>query len=80
MVKNLYSYQQHNLQKILRRIRLDAKLKQSDLAKRLDVPQSFVSKYESGERNLDFLEVRQVCAAVGISFLDFVSMFEDSLG
>ena len=38
--------------------------------------QAFVSKYETGERRLDFVEVREVCAAVGISLIDFVREFE----
>lgn len=38
---------------------------QKDLANRLQKPQSFVSKYESGERNLDFLDVIEVIEALG---------------
>jgi transcriptional regulator with XRE-family HTH domain len=79
VAKNSYSYQQQRLQDILRQIRRNAKLRQADLAERLGVPQSFVSKYESGERRLDVLEVRQVCNAIGVSLLDFVRLFEDSL-
>ena len=60
-------------------MRLEAGLRQIDLAKRLAQPQSFVSKYESGERRLDLPELRQVCKAAGISLGDFISRFEDSL-
>ncbi|WP_244168651.1 helix-turn-helix domain-containing protein [Mycobacterium malmoense] len=35
-----------------------------DVAKRLDVPQSFVSKYEIGERRLDVVELRHVAEAI----------------
>ncbi|WP_268807813.1 helix-turn-helix domain-containing protein [Thiothrix eikelboomii] len=38
-----------------------AGLTQSDVASRLARPQSFVSKYESGERRLDVLEFLQIC-------------------
>lgn len=41
---------------VLRELRLTAGLRQSDVAERLDVHQSFVSKYESGERRLDLVE------------------------
>ena len=70
--------QQALLQKLLRQIRVEAKLRQVDLAKKLRQPQSFVSKYESGERRLDLLELQQVCSAVGISLIEFVKRFEDS--
>jgi transcriptional regulator with XRE-family HTH domain len=50
-----------------------------DLAKRLGVPQSFVSKYESGERRLDVLELRAVCVALKISLKQFVRRLEEAL-
>lgn len=65
------------LRELLRQIRLDAGLRQTDLAERLQQPQSFVSKYESGERRLDLLEVRTICTAVGVSFEDFMARFEE---
>ena len=37
---------------------------QADVAGRLGRPQSFVSKYESGERRLDVVEFLEVCAAI----------------
>lgn len=64
------------LQALLRQIRAEAGLRQSDLAQRLGQPQSFVSKYESGERRLDLLEIRDICTAVGISLQEFVRRFE----
>jgi hypothetical protein len=63
---------------LLRRIRLDAGLRQVDVAKRLKEPQAFVSRYETGERRLDLLEIREVCRAVGINLRDFVKEFEKS--
>ena len=42
----------------------------------LDEHQSFVSTYESGERRLDLMELKQVCKALGVSILDFVERFE----
>jgi ribosome-binding protein aMBF1 (putative translation factor) len=71
--------EQQRLQELLRQIRVDAELKQADLAERLGQAQSFVSKYESGERRLDLLELREICEAVGISLATFVRRFERSI-
>lgn len=76
MTKNAYSTHQQCLQALLRQIRQEAGMRQVDLALRLNQPQSYVSKYESGERRLDILELRQVCQAVGIGLSDFVARFE----
>lgn len=61
---------------LLRQVRIEAGLRQEDLAKALGMPQSVVSKFESGERRLDLLELRDVCQALGISLVDFVRRFE----
>ena len=60
----------------LREARSEAGLTQSELSSRLGRPQSFVSKYESGERRLDLIELSEVCNALGISLQTFVSRFE----
>lgn len=78
MQKSIFSNQQERLQELLRQIRMEAGLRQTDLAERLNQPQSFISKYESGERRLDLLELRQICEAVGISLEEFVRRFEES--
>ncbi|MEN6451098.1 MAG: helix-turn-helix transcriptional regulator [Thermoguttaceae bacterium] len=64
---------------LLRRVRLDAGLRQADMADRLSRPQSFVSKYESGERRLDILELRSVCKAAGVTLEEFVVRLEEHL-
>lgn len=57
-------------------MRLDAGLRQEDLARKLGEPQSFVSRYESGDRRLDVLELRQICKVLGVSFSEFVGRLE----
>ena len=42
----------------------------------LRVPQSYVSKYETGERRLDFAETAAVCAILGVSIVEFAKEFE----
>lgn len=60
----------------LREIRIEAGLRQVDLAKKLNVPQSRISKYELGERRIDLLELRSICVALGFPFLEFVQELE----
>lgn len=79
MEKNVRANEREKLRDLIRRARLDAGLRQVDVARRLGQPQSFVSKYESGERRLDLLELRRVCHAVGLSLEEFVRKFEESL-
>jgi transcriptional regulator with XRE-family HTH domain len=79
MTKTTEISAQQRLLELLRQIRLEAGLRQSDLADLLQQTQSFVSKYESGERRLDLLEIRQICQAVGISLPQFARRFESSL-
>ena len=71
MEKSIYSEEYQQLCELLRVLRREAGLTQVEVAKRLDVPQSFVSKYESGERRLDVIELRHVAAAIGTT-LDVV--------
>jgi len=52
------------LQKALIEARLTNELTQLGVANRLGKPQSFVSKYESGERRLDVIEFLDVCVAL----------------
>ncbi len=52
--------------------RKTAGLTQATVAQLLSKPQSFVSKYESGERRLDVVEFLDVAEAIGFSPTDFI--------
>jgi transcriptional regulator with XRE-family HTH domain len=73
------SHQQEKLLFLLKEIRQKNGITQVQLAQKLGVPQSFVSKYESGERQLDILELRRICHFIGISFNDFVRQLEEKI-
>jgi transcriptional regulator with XRE-family HTH domain len=70
---------QRKLQSLLRQVRTEAGLTQEELARRLARPQSFVSKYETGERRLDVLELREVCRALELSLAEFVERLESAV-
>jgi ribosome-binding protein aMBF1 (putative translation factor) len=76
MQKSIYSRDQEQLQNLLRDLRKQKGYKQKELADLLRVPQSFVSKYEVGERRLDILEIRNICYVLRISLADFVGELE----
>jgi transcriptional regulator with XRE-family HTH domain len=57
MIRGRSSKEEIALREMLRDRRKSLGLRQADLALRLGMPQSFVSKYESGERLLTFVEV-----------------------
>jgi transcriptional regulator with XRE-family HTH domain len=63
----------------LYRLRLGSGLRQSDLADKLQVPQSFISKIESGERKIDLIELREICIALGSNLKEFINEFEKAL-
>lgn len=65
---------------LLKTFRKRVGLKQAEVASRLGVPQSFVSKYESGERKLDLVEAQRVCVALEISLTELVAVLEQRAG
>ena len=67
------------LQQLLRELRVAAQLRQVDVAYRIGQPQPFVSKYESGERRLDLIELRQICSALDVPLVELIQRFEDSV-
>lgn len=79
MKKKVYIAQRSRLVNLLREIRIEAGLTQIELAVRIERDQTFVSKYESGQRRLDVLEVREICQAIGITLEEFVKRLEKAL-
>ena len=58
--------------KMLEQERVQANLTQVQLAKKLGKPQSYVSKYENGERRLDLIEFLQIASCLRINVTDFI--------
>ncbi|WP_245435731.1 helix-turn-helix domain-containing protein [Microvirga calopogonii] len=64
MEKTIYSQQYQRLCDLLIEARKKAGLTQVEVAERLGKPQSFVAKYEGGERRLDVVEFIAVAKAL----------------
>jgi len=67
------------LLKHLKKMRADAGLSGPEIQRRLNRPNSYVSKVESGEKRLDVLELREYCQACGVSIVDFIHSLEKKL-
>lgn len=76
-MKKIWSDREETLRNELKAMRKMAGFNQSELALKLGKPQSFVSKYESGERQLKILELEQVCLACGTSAHAFLKGFSE---
>lgn len=79
MKKRIYIAQRGRLVSLLREMRIEAGLTQVDLAARIEKDQAYVSRYESGQRRLDVLEVREICQVVGVALEEFVKRLESAL-
>ncbi|MEO8659144.1 MAG: helix-turn-helix transcriptional regulator [Bryobacteraceae bacterium] len=59
--------------------RTSSGLTQQQLSAKLKRPQSFVSKYERGERRLDVIEFQSVALALGVDPLRFLQrLYKDT--
>lgn len=65
MAKSVHSTEQATFCKLMIEARKSAGLTQHELAKRLKKPQSFVAKYETGERRIDVVEFLAIIRAIG---------------
>ena len=77
MPDSLFSKEYAYLCDLLVNVRVSRNLTQADVAKRLGKPQSFVSKYERGERRLDVVEFLQVAGALEIDATDVIEQLVD---
>ena len=65
LLKSVFTTEYRNFLQQLINARKLAGLTQREVATRLGKPQSFVSKYENGERRLDVVEYLKVASAIG---------------
>jgi transcriptional regulator with XRE-family HTH domain len=70
--KSIYSEKHTKLCEILTEGRKKAGLTQQELAKMIGKQQSFVAKYEGGERRLDLIELIEISNRIGLDLLSVV--------
>jgi transcriptional regulator with XRE-family HTH domain len=76
MVASLHSSKHDIFRKLLIEARKDTQLTQVQLSEKLNVPQSFVSKYERGERRLDFTEFIEIADLLTIDTSLFITNYK----
>lgn len=79
MQKGPFTPKRRVIQRLIRGMRLEAGLRQQDLAERLGMAQTYVSRSERGERQLDLAELDEMCQAVGITLEEFVTRYRAAL-
>ncbi|HKX17165.1 MAG TPA: helix-turn-helix transcriptional regulator [bacterium] len=73
MVRSVFSPAYRHFRRRLIDARKRSNLTQAVLAKRLGRPQSFVAKYEQGERRIDVIEFLEIADALRLDPGTFVS-------
>lgn len=65
MRDDLYSNEHRKLREILKRKRVAAGLRQSDLAEHTSRSQAYISKFENGDLRLDVVDFVRLCRTIG---------------
>lgn len=79
MPSSLHSTRYQIFRSLLVTAREKSGLTQVQIAERLGKPQSFISKYERGERRLDFTEFIELAVVLEIDVADFVSLYQSGI-
>ena len=79
MPKPIHSEQYEVLRQMLIAERKAVSLTQQQLAERLKKPQSYIAKYELGERRLDVIEFLAVAHAIGFDPTKMIKKIEKGI-
>ncbi len=77
MTSSIFTKRYYKFKELLAQYRKDADITQRLLAERMGKPQSFVSKYESGERRLDLIEFLEVAEALQFDPFEFIKKLDE---
>lgn len=75
MTKSVHTKNYNRFLELLIAARKDSKATQTEIAERLNRPQSFVSKFENGERRVDVIEFLEIAQAIGFDPIVFLKRF-----
>ena len=75
-----YQQELQILGQLLTTARKEAGISQEGLAEIVGKPQSYISRYEAGSQRLDVFELRRICRAIGIPFMDMMANLDAALG
>jgi transcriptional regulator with XRE-family HTH domain len=79
MVKSLHTLEYQHFRELLIGARNKSNLTQLEVSTRLSRPQSFVAKYERGERRLDLIEYLEVCNALDVDPHEVLSALQSKV-
>lgn len=77
-MKSLFTPEYNTFRQCMIAARKRADLTQANLAKAIDKTQSFVAKYENGERRLDVIEFLVITRIIGIDPCEILKEVEKS--
>ena len=72
MEKSIHRSQYHAMISLVRKKRESINVTQVQLAYKLNVGQTIISKIETCERRIDVIELMSICDALNISFPEFI--------
>lgn len=78
-MKTIHSKEYWILIEFLKECRINSSLTQQELAGLLGTDQTYVSKYESSQRRLDILEIREICQMLSLDFVEFIKNYESRI-
>ena len=78
MARSVFTKKYDQFRQLLIQARKDAGMTQIELAAKLSRPQSFVSKFERGERRLDVIEFLDIARALGFDPAHFLKKISKS--
>lgn len=77
MTSSIYTPKYKKFRQLLINARKEAGYTQQSLALKISKPQSYVSKYENGERRIDFIEFLIIAEALCIDIHKFVDSINE---